>query len=421
MFIDKVKIKVESGAGGNGTVAWRREKYVDKGGPAGGDGGHGGDVYLEADDSISTLLDFRYRSIFKGQPGENGRSKNQHGKCGEDITIKVPCGTIVKMTENGKIVADLTTSGQKVLIAKGGRGGRGNARFATSRKRSPQFCEPGEPEIVRELDMELKLIADVGLLGFPNAGKSTLISVISAARPKIADYPFTTLVPNLGVVKKASGDGFVVADIPGLIEGASQGIGLGFEFLRHVERTRFLVHVVDITEADPVANYNKINGELAKYGGRLVDIYQIIVLNKIDSVDKKTIDKYIKKFKKISDDVFAISAATKEGLEQLVWFLTKKVDEIPQPEFKVEVEEDFAARDNDDSDYTIFKSSNDTYMVEGGRVERLAGVTDLRNNEQMFRFQNILISMGIMDALKQAGIQEGDTVCVSHIEFLYYA
>ncbi|MFA6988510.1 MAG: GTPase ObgE [Candidatus Gastranaerophilaceae bacterium] len=421
MFIDKVKIKILSGAGGNGVVAWRREKYVDKGGPAGGDGGKGGDIYLEADDSISTLLDFKYKSIFKANSGENGRSKNQHGKCGEDLIIKIPCGTVVKDVENGKIIADFTKIGQKVLIAKGGRGGRGNARFSSSIRRSPQFCEPGEPEIERELELELKLIADVGLLGFPNAGKSTLISVISAAKPKIADYPFTTLVPHLGVVRKPTGDGFVVADIPGLIEGASEGIGLGYEFLRHVERTRFLVHIIDITEEDPVENYKKINNELKKYGGRLAEIYQIIVLNKIDAVDKEVKAKIFKKFKKMTNDLFAISAVTKEGINELVLFIAQKVDEIPQPEFEIEVEEDHAALDNDDSDYSIYKGNKNTFVVVGGRVERLASVTDIRNSEQMYRFQNILRSMGVIDALANTGIKEGDTVCVGHIEFSYYS
>jgi len=262
MFIDKVKINITSGAGGNGMVAWRREKYVDKGGPAGGDGGKGGAVFLMADSNLSTLLDFKYQTKFIAEEGEKGGIKNLHGKNGKDIYIKVPCGTIIKDSKSGKIIGDLTYSGQTLLLASGGRGGRGNARFATPVRRAPQFCEPGEPGINRELELELKLIADVGLLGMPNAGKSTLISVISAAKPKIADYPFTTLVPNLGIIKKPDGDGLVIADIPGLIEGASQGIGLGFEFLRHVERTRLLVHLLDMTEEDPINNYKIINKEL---------------------------------------------------------------------------------------------------------------------------------------------------------------
>ena len=421
MFIDKVKIKVISGAGGNGMVAWRREKYVDKGGPAGGDGGKGGDIYLVADEAISTLLDFKYKSVFKAMSGENGKIKNQMGRCGDDLYINVPLGTLVKDLKTGKIIADFTQAGQKAMVAKGGRGGRGNARFSTSTMRAPQFCEPGEPAIERELELELKLIADVGLLGLPNAGKSTFISFVSAAKPKIADYPFTTLVPNLGVVKKPDGDGFVIADIPGLIEGASEGVGLGYEFLRHVERTRFLIHLIDLTLENPVDNYLKINNELKKYGGRLADIYQIIVLNKIDAVPSKTVEKYKSEFKKFSDEVFAISAATGQNIEELMYFVCKKVDEIPHPEFEVEVDEDVDALNNDDSDYEVVKIDKNTYAVQGGKVARLASVTDVRNTRQVIRLQNILTNMGVFEELKAKGAQDGDTVVVSHIEFIYYA
>ena len=264
MFLDKTRIKILSGKGGNGIVAWRREKYVDKGGPAGGNGGKGGDIYLVATEDMSTLMDFQYQSVFKAENGENGYIKTQHGKCGKDLKIRVPVGTVVKDIATGKIIADLNQPDQTIMVAQGGRGGRGNACFATSQKRAPQFCEPGENGIERTLELELKLLADVGLLGMPNAGKSTLISSVSSAKPKIADYPFTTLVPNLGVVKKDSGDGYVIADIPGLIEGASEGIGLGHEFLRHVERCRFLIHLVDLTEEDPIKNYKIINEELKK-------------------------------------------------------------------------------------------------------------------------------------------------------------
>ncbi len=420
MFIDKVKIKVISGAGGNGMVAWRREKYVDKGGPAGGDGGDGGSVYLVADENISTLLDFKYKSHFKAQSGENGRIKNQHGKCGEDLIIHVPMGTVVKDFYSKKIIADFTKPEQKVLVAKGGRGGRGNARFSTATRRTPQFCEPGESAIERELELELKLIADVGLLGLPNAGKSTLISRISAAKPKIADYPFTTLVPHLGVVKKDDGDAYVIADIPGVIKGASEGVGLGFEFLRHVERTRFLIHLVDISAENPVQNYLDINEELKKYGGRLSEIYQIIVLNKIDAVDEETKNRYFEEFKKYSEDLFIISAVSGENLDKLLHFVSKKVDEIPHSEFKVEVEEDEAAFNNDDSDYQVAKVDKNTYLITGGKVQRLASVTDTRNTHQIIRLQNILTNMGVFDVLKDLGAKDGDTVIVSHVEFIYY-
>ncbi len=420
MFIDKVKIKVISGAGGNGMVAWRREKYVDKGGPAGGDGGDGGSVYLIADENISTLLDFKYKSHFKAQSGENGRIKNQHGKCGDDLIIHVPMGTVVKDFYSKKIIADFTKPEQKVLVAKGGRGGRGNARFSTATRRTPQFCEPGESAIERELELELKLIADVGLLGLPNAGKSTLISRISAAKPKIADYPFTTLVPHLGVVKKDDGDAYVIADIPGVIKGASEGVGLGFEFLRHVERTRFLIHLIDISAENPVQNYLDINEELKKYGGRLSEIYQIIVLNKIDAVDEETQNHYFEEFKKYSEDLFMISAVSGENLDELLHFVSKKVDEIPHSEFKVEVEEDEAAFNNDDSDYQVAKVDKNTYLITGGKVQRLASVTDTRNQHQIIRLQNILTNMGVFDVLKDLGAKDGDTVIVSHVEFIYY-
>lgn len=420
MFLDKAKIKILSGKGGNGAVAWRREKYVDKGGPAGGDGGRGGDVYFVADESMTTLMDFKYKSIFKAENGENGRPKSQHGRGGKDLYIKVPLGTIVKDPENDKIIADMTEPESKVLVAKGGRGGRGNCRFATAQKRAPQFCEPGEPGIERDLELELKLIADVGLLGMPNAGKSTLISVISEAKPKIADYPFTTLVPHLGVVKKPSGDGFVVADIPGLIEGASEGVGLGHEFLRHVERCRFLIHVIDISQENPFENYEKINNELKKHSERLANLYQVIALNKIDSVDEDLQQEYFEKFKNVSSDVFLISAATKQNIKPFMDFIMQKVDEIPKPEFKVDVDIDLAATDNDDSAYSIYKLDKNTYCVEGGKILRLANVTDTRNIDQLYRFQNILASLNVYEALKEAGIKDGDIVKIGHIEFEYY-
>ncbi len=401
-------------------VAWRREKYVDKGGPAGGDGGAGGDVYFVADENMSTLMDFKYKSVFKAESGVNGRSKGQHGRCGKDLYIKVPVGTTIKEIKSGKIIGDLVNHGDKILIAKGGRGGRGNARFATSQKRAPQFCEPGEPPIERDLELELKLIADVGLLGMPNAGKSTFISVISSAKPKIADYPFTTLVPNLGVVTKPSGDGFVVADIPGLIEGASEGVGLGHEFLRHVERCRFLVHIVDLTQENPIENYKKINNELKKHSERLANLYQIIALNKMDVIFDEEKEKYMNEFKKIAQDVFEISAVTGENVELLKNFMAQKVDEIPKPVFEVEVSEDLGAYDNDDSSFEIVKADKNTYVVFGGKIKRLAQVTDSRNLEQVVRLQNILTNMGVFEMLKKQGIKNEDTVVIEHLEFTHY-
>ncbi len=419
-FIDKAKIRVVSGHGGNGMVAWRREKYVDKGGPAGGDGGNGGDIYLIGDENMSTLLDFKMKSVYKASSGENGGIKGMHGACAKDLTIKVPLGTIVRDTKNGKVIADITEHEQKVLVAKGGRGGRGNAKFATAQKRAPQFCEPGEPGIERVLELELKLMADVGLLGMPNAGKSTYISAVSSAKPKIADYPFTTLVPHLGVVKKSDGGAYVVADIPGLIEGASEGVGLGHEFLRHVERCRFLIHIVDLTAEDPIKNYKTINNELEKHSKGLANLYQIIVLNKIDAISPEDKKQYFEEFKKFSKDVYPISAVTREGINDLLYFTEKKVDEIPKPEFDIDIEDDLGAYDNDDSSFEIIKAAKDAYFVTGGKINRLAKVTDIRNTEQVIRLQNIMKSMGVFEELHKYGLKNGDTVIVGHLELGYY-
>lgn len=419
-FLDKAKIRVISGHGGNGMVAWRREKYVDKGGPAGGDGGRGGDVYFVADENMSTLLDFKIKSVYKASSGENGGTKGMHGAGADDLFIRVPLGTLVRDSKSGKIIADITKPEQKVLIAKGGRGGRGNARFATAQKRAPQFCEPGEPGIERVLELELKLIADVGLLGMPNAGKSTFISVVSSAKPKIADYPFTTLVPNLGVVKKSDGGSYVIADIPGLIEGASEGIGLGHEFLRHVERCRFLIHIVDLTAENPLNNYRIINKELRKHSEGLGNLYQIIVLNKMDAIEPERAEEYLKEFSKESSDVYLISAITKEGIDKLLYFIEKKVDEIPKPEFDLDIDEDVDAYNNDDSSFEIVKLGKDAYKITGGKINRLAKVTDIRNTEQVIRLQNIMKSMGVFDEMHKRGLKNGDTVLVGQLELGYY-
>ena len=419
-FIDKAKIRILSGRGGNGAVAWRHEKFVDKGGPAGGDGGNGGDIYIEACESMSTLLDFKYKSVFKAQSGENGGIKNKYGKNGESLTIKVPVGTVIKEAKSEKIIADLTQAEQKVLVAKGGRGGRGNSKFCTPQRRAPQYCEPGEPGIERELVLELKLIADVGLLGMPNAGKSTFISVISAAKPKIADYPFTTLVPNLGVVRKNEGDSYVVADIPGLIEGASTGAGLGHDFLRHVERCRFLLHIVDLTQDNPMENFNKINNELKKYSEELSNRYQIVALNKIDAIDENKKEEILNQFKSVSNDIFLISAVTHENIDKLKLFMDKKVDEIEKPVSIYEVEEDTGAYDNDDSAYEVIKVSKDTYIVNGGKIKRITDITDEKNRQQVLRLQNILKGMGVFDELRKKGIKDGDTVIIGHLEMEFY-
>jgi len=421
-FIDKAKIRVISGAGGNGAVAWRREKYVEKGGPAGGDGGSGGDVYFVATSDMSTLLDFTHKSVYKAQRGENGKNKNCHGKNGDDLYIKMPVGVVVKDLKTDKLIADLNFDGKTILVAKGGRGGRGNARFATPQKKAPQFCEPGEPSIERELELELKLIADVGLIGMPNAGKSSLISVISAAKPKIADYPFTTLTPNLGVVKKPAGDGFVVADIPGLIEGASLGLGLGYEFLRHVQRCKLLLHVVDISQEEKFNNYKKINEELKKFDDNLSKREQILVLNKKDLINEDEIDDIVQKYKnnyKIKNNIFVISAATNEGIESLLKYLYNKLDEIEDIKIELDIKEDLSCFDNDDSDYEITKLNKNTYLIDGGKLRRLVSVTDIKNTAQMKRFANILDSMGIYTALRELGIKNDDTIIVSGIELIF--
>lgn len=419
-FIDKARIKISSGKGGNGVVAWRREKFVDKGGPAGGDGGNGGSVYLIADEGLSTLLDFTYRSIFKANNGENGFKKSMHGKSAKDLYLKVPVGTIVKDLKTGNIIADLTHHEQKVLVAKGGRGGRGNTHFCTPQNRAPQYCEPGEPGIERDLQLELKLLADVGLLGMPNAGKSTFISRVSAAKPKIADYPFTTIIPNLGVVRKSTGDGYVIADIPGLIEGASEGVGLGHDFLRHVERCRFLLHIVDGTEEAPINNFNIINKELEKYSEKLAKLHQIVAINKIDSIEPEKLEDLKKQFKGLGIEAFCISAVTGENLDKLKHELEKDVNSIEKPTVDVIVEEDLEATNNDDGWWEVHKLNKNTYLVDGGRILRISQVTDPRSTEQVIRFQNIMISMGIMAELKHLGVQNGDTIVVGKLELEYW-
>ena len=421
-FIDKAKIRVVSGAGGNGALAWRREKYVDKGGPAGGDGGNGGDVYFVASSDMSTLLDFTHKSVYKAQRGENGKNKNCHGKNGDDLYIKMPVGVVVKDLKTGKLIADLNENNKTVLIAKGGRGGRGNARFATPQKRAPQFCEPGEPSIERELELELKLLADVGLVGMPNAGKSSLISVISAAKPKIADYPFTTLTPNLGTVRKPDGDGFVIADIPGLIEGASKGLGLGHEFLKHVQRCKLLLHMVDISLENSFDNYKKIENELKKFDKNLAKRERIIVLNKLDLVDLEHAEEIKNEFKKktkTKNEVFVISTVTHQGINELVIYVSSMLDKIEDIKIELDIKEDLASFDNDDSDFEITKLNKNTFNITGGKLKRLASVTDIRNTSQMKRFTNILDSMGVYEALRQCGVKNDDTIIVAGIELNY--
>jgi len=332
MFIDRAKIFVKGGDGGNGCVAFRREKFVPRGGPSGGDGGNGGSVYLEATDQMNTLLQFRYNPEYKAERGRHGEGSNRHGRDGEDINILIPVGTVVTDAETGEFIHDFSRAGERVLVAQGGRGGRGNAHFATSTNRAPRYHEPGRPGVSRWLQLELKLLADVGLIGFPNVGKSTLISRISAAKPKIADYPFTTLVPNLGVVDLGDGKSFVVADIPGLIEGAHRGAGLGLQFLRHVERTRLLLHLIDVSgeiQRDPVDDYYKINQELRLYKPQLLDKPQIVVATKIDALDDPQRLERLKSFcQEKAVEFIAISAVTGEGIDRLINIVSQKLDDL---------------------------------------------------------------------------------------------
>ncbi|WP_457621435.1 GTPase ObgE [Persephonella sp.] len=335
-FVDKAKIHVKAGDGGNGCVAFRREKYVRMGGPSGGNGGKGGDVIIMADKSLKTLMDFRYKKHFKAENGQHGSGSNKHGRNGKDLIIKVPVGTVVKDAETGEIIADLIYDGQKVVVAKGGKGGRGNAAFKTSTNQAPDYAEEGQPGEEKWIELELKLLADIGIIGFPNAGKSTLISVLSKAKPKIADYPFTTLTPVLGVLQLDYGKSVVIADIPGLIEGASKGAGLGHEFLRHIERTKALIHLIDISdqrERDPIEAFEIINKELEKYSPELVKKPQIVVGNKIDMLsDRSLIEKLKKEFSKRGYPFVAVSLVTKEGLDQLIKLIAEVYEKISEKE-----------------------------------------------------------------------------------------
>lgn len=421
-FIDTAKIKISSGKGGNGVVAWRREKFEPRGGPAGGDGGRGGSVYLEADENFGTLLDFKYRSIYKAGSGENGGSKNMTGKTGEDLILKVPVGTVIKDASSHEIIADLVFNKQKVMVAEGGRGGRGNSHFTTSRRQSPHFCEPGEPAIERELELELKLIAEVGIVGIPNAGKSTLISVISSAKPKIADYPFTTLVPNLGVVKKPDGDGFVVADIPGLIKGSSQGIGLGHEFIRHIERTKLLIHIIDGAGAngtEPLEAYKTIQEELKAYDQLLIKKKQMLVINKSDLLSQKDLEKLKNEFKKKKLDPIFISAATKKNIDVLLNKLFTMLEKYSKKE-EIEVHEyyDPQAKDHGLTEFTVYKEKKE-YYVEGKKIDGLISVTDLRDYQSVAHLMRVLKSMGIFAELNKAEAKEGDVVYISGVQFEY--
>ena len=423
MFVDYAKIVIKSGDGGDGAATFRREKYVAAGGPDGGDGGKGGDVYFAVDPNSNTLIDFRYTKKFKAENGQNGSGSHKFGNSGQDCIIKVPLGTIVRDAETNKVIMDLSEEGQKELILKGGRGGKGNSHFATSTRQAPRFAIDGEKGKEKEIILELKLLADVGLVGFPNVGKSTILSRVTKATPKIADYHFTTIDPNLGVVKTKYGDSFVLADIPGIIEGASEGIGLGTQFLRHVERTRLLLHVIDIAGTEgrnPVEDFYKINDELKKYSEKLANRKQIIVANKIDSMqDDNNIREIQKLAKEKNIEVFKISAVTGEGLEELFNHVAEILKTLPKEDI-VDVEDRIVYTLEDDKDDFTVQIIDGEFIVEGPAVERLMGRVNIGDNESYAYMERMLKKLGIEDELKAKGVKEGDTVKILEWEFEWY-
>ena len=425
MFVDQVKIYVKGGDGGNGMVAFRREKYVPKGGPAGGDGGKGANVVFVVEEGLRTLMDFRYQRHFKGNRGEHGMSKGQHGRGAEDMIVKVPPGTVVKDDDTNEIIADLTEHGQRAIVARGGRGGRGNIRFATPANPAPEISENGEPGQERYIVLELKVLADVGLVGFPSVGKSTLLSIVSAAKPKIAEYHFTTIVPNLGVVETGDGRSFVMADLPGLIEGAHQGVGLGHQFLRHIERTRVIVHVIDMSGLegrDPYQDYLTINQELKEYNLRLMERPMIIVANKMDMPDA---EENLAKFKEqMKEDypIFPISAITQNGLRDLLFKIADLLETTPEFPIHEVVEDEEIKRvvykhEKQEQEFEITREPDGSFVVTGEKLEKLFKMTNFTRDESVRRFARQLRSMGIDDALRQRGATNGDIVKIMEYEF----
>ncbi len=422
MFIDRARIFVKAGDGGNGMSSFRREKYVPNGGPSGGDGGKGADVILKADRNINTLVDFRYKRQFKGDTGEHGQSANKYGRGAEELIVSVPLGTMVKDDETGHLICDLVHDGDTFVIAKGGRGGRGNAHFQTSANRAPTFAEKGEPGEERWIQLELKVLADVGLLGYPSVGKSSILRKVSAAQPEVAAYHFTTLTPVLGVVQLSEGRGFVLADIPGLIEGASEGVGLGHAFLRHVERTNILIHVLDVSGIegrDPIEDFVAINKELANYSEKLSRKYQIVALNKIDLLmDEDTLPRVTKHFEDLGYEVFAINALTGEGMTALMeraWYLVENY--VPDPEA---VEELVRYEAKPDVEFVITRGDDAAFTITGARIEKLVAMTNLDDEQSLRRFQKIWKYMELDNRLKEKGCKEGDEVRISGVTFTFH-
>lgn len=431
MFLDQVTIDVKAGKGGDGMVAFRREKYVPDGGPAGGDGGKGGSVVLVVDEGLRTLMDFRFNRHFRAQPGENGMSKGMHGRGSEDTFVKVPPGTTVRDAETGALLGDLINNGDTLVVAKGGRGGRGNTRFASPRNPAPELAENGEPGQERKIELELKVLADVGLVGFPSVGKSTLLSIISSARPKIGAYHFTTLVPNLGMVTTSDQRSFVVADLPGLIEGASQGVGLGTQFLRHIERTRVILHVIDMSGMegrDPYEDYLAINKELGEHNLRLLERPQIIVANKMDMPDS---EENLAKFKaalakektdEFADDlpIFPISAVTRKGIEPLLNATADLLETTPAFPLYEDEEVEEAVHygfTSDEPEFVVDREPDATWVLSGAKLEKLFQMTNFDHEETVMRFARQLRAMGVDEALRARGAKDGDIVRIGNFEF----
>lgn len=426
MFADRAQIYIKSGKGGDGHVSFRRELYVPNGGPDGGDGGRGGDIIFEVDKGLNTLYEFRHNRNYKAQPGEDGGKKNKHGKNGEDLIIKVPEGTVIREVETGKVVADMSGDNQRVTVLNGGRGGKGNQHYATPTMQAPKYAQPGQQAMELNVILELKVIADVGLVGFPNVGKSTLLSRVTNAQPKIANYHFTTLNPNLGVVDLPGGKGFVIADIPGLIEGASEGVGLGHEFLRHIERTKVIIHMVDAASVegrDPIADIKAINAELEAYNPDLLNRPQVIAANKIDAIygESNTIIDDIKKEFEPEIKVYPISAVSGKGLKELLYHVREMLDEFDDAPTVFEQEYDPKQFfDNVEDPYTVEKIKDGLYSIEGPRIERMLGYTNLESEKGFVFFQNFMKKNGILDELEALGITDGDTVKIYGHEFDYY-
>ena len=422
MFIDYAKIIIGSGKGGNGAITFRREKYVANGGPDGGDGGKGGSVYFRVDLGLNTLVDFKYKKKYLAKDGESGSGGRKTGRSGEDLYIDVPQGTIIRDEETGKVIADLSEEGQVECILKGGKGGKGNVHFVTPTRQIPNFAETGEPGIEKTVILELKLIADVGLVGYPNVGKSTLLSRMTTAKPKIADYHFTTIEPNLGVVKLENGASFVMADIPGLIEGASEGVGLGLKFLRQVERTRILIHVIDVagTEGrDPVEDFYKINSELASYSEKLASKLQVVAANKIDVMqDEENYNKLAKIAKQKGYEIYKISAVTGEGLSELFNRVAELLKDIPKQELEEVDKTVYYNYEDEDEGWRITRENN-TFIIEGKEIETVMRRINFSDYESLAYFQKTLKKMGVDAELKRRGIKEGDIVKIFDWEFQY--